>query len=167
MMPAAKASDVVLAIEGTCLCKAVRVGAVRVPAQVTQCNCSVCRRYGTLWAYYKRTEVVVEAARGILVTWRAKRGGLRFLRCKGCGCVACWDAPSRGSDRRLGMNTRLFDHVAMADVPIAVLDGDKSWRVTDKYVKPDIWVSPKRSPRSTHATFAKAGTIATSRRKRR
>lgn len=144
-MPVAKAPAIVLAIEGTCLCKAVRVGARRAPTQVTQCNCTVCRHYGTLWAYYKRTDVLIEAKRGALERWQARYKGLQFIRCKTCGCVVCWDKPASGPARRLGMNTRLFEHVAMSGVPIAVLDGDKTWRVTDKYVKPDIWMSPKRA----------------------
>jgi len=53
------------------LCKAVQVGAARgCHEQVTQCNCSVCRRYGTLWAYYRRSAVSITAparrARGLL-----------------------------------------------------------------------------------------------------
>ena len=27
------------------------------PARVNDCNCSICRRYGALWAYYKRAQV--------------------------------------------------------------------------------------------------------------
>lgn len=27
---------------------------------VTSCNCSICRRYGPIWAYFEPTEVMVE-----------------------------------------------------------------------------------------------------------
>jgi hypothetical protein len=39
---------------------------------------------------------------------------------------------------------RLFDHEAMASVRVKVLDGDKTWRVLDAYVKPEMWISPVR-----------------------
>lgn len=135
-----------LAIQGTCLCNTVQLGVARMPRQVTQCSCSVCRRYGTLWAYYPRSSVLIEAPRGALEEFSRRPRGLKFGRCKSCGCVIYWDSRRRDPDRRMGINMRNFDHARMADVPISVLDGDLTWRVVDKYVKPSIWVSPKRKP---------------------
>jgi hypothetical protein len=133
-----------LAIQGTCLCKAVELGVARVPRQVTQCNCSVCRRYGTLWAYYPRSAVSITAPRGALDEFLVRAAGLRFVRCRSCGCVICWDAPGKSRDQRMGVNTRLLDHAVMAAVPIKVLDGDGAWRTLGKYVKPEMWISPTR-----------------------
>lgn len=138
-----------LAIQGTCLCQAVQLGATRLPRQVTQCNCSVCRRYGTLWAYYRRSAVSITAARGALENYSVRAGGLKFVRCRSCGCVICWDSRRKGRDQRMGINTRLLDPARMAAVPIKVLDGDKTWRTLELYVKPEIWLSPPgaRRPR--------------------
>jgi hypothetical protein len=133
-----------LAIQGACLCKAVQLGAARRPRQVTQCNCSVCRSYGTLWAYYRRSAVSIVAARGALEDYSVRARGLRFVRCRTCGCVICWDAPGTARDQRMGINTRLLDHALMADVPIKVLDGDKTWRTLGTYTKPELWISPSR-----------------------
>ena len=133
-----------LAIQGTCLCNVVQIGVVRLPRQVTQCNCSVCRRYGALWAYYRRSAVSITAPRGALEDYVRRAHGLRFVRCRSCGCVICWNGRGKGRDQRMGVNMRLFDHALMADVPIKVLDGDKTWRVLDAYVKPEIWISPSR-----------------------
>jgi hypothetical protein len=133
-----------LAIQGTCLCKAVQLGAARLPRQVTQCNCSVCRRYGTLWAYYRRSAVSITAPRGALEDYSVRAGGLRFVRCRTCGCVICWDGPGKDRNQRMGINTRLLDHALMADVPVKVLDGDKTWRRLGMYVKPAMWISPPR-----------------------
>ena len=132
-----------LAIEGTCLCNAVQLGVARMPRQVTQCSCSVCRRYGTLWAYYRRPAVSIEAPRGSLEQFSRRPRGLKFVRCASCGCVIYWDSRRKDPDRRMGINMRNFDHAKMANVPISVLDGDNTWRVVDKYVKPAIWISPK------------------------
>jgi hypothetical protein len=38
-------------IEGSCHCGAVRWSFDGVPDAATACNCTVCRRYGVLWAY--------------------------------------------------------------------------------------------------------------------
>ena len=115
-----------------------------MPRQVTQCSCSVCRRYGTLWAYYARSAVLIDAPRGALEEFSRRPRGLKFVSCKSCGCVICWDSRRKDPDRRTGINMRNFDPARMADVPISVLDGDMTWRVIDKYVKPGIWVSPAR-----------------------
>ena len=133
-----------LAIEGTCLCGAVKLGAARMPRQVTQCNCSVCRKYGTLWAYFRMPAVAVVAPRGALAQFSRRKGGLQFVRCATCGCMICWKRPGKDRDRWMGINSRLLDHEKMANVPIKVLDGDKTWRTLGTYKKPGIWLSPKR-----------------------
>ena len=38
-------------IAGSCHCGAVKIAVAEAPATVTSCNCSICRRLGTLWAY--------------------------------------------------------------------------------------------------------------------
>jgi hypothetical protein len=148
LTPASKLGDTArvmkLAIQGTCLCKAVQLGATRLPRQVTQCNCSVCRHYGTLWAYYRRSAVSITAPRGALEDYSVRAGGLKFVRCRSCGCVICWDGRGKGRDQRMGINTRLLDHALMAAVPVKVLDGDKTWRTLGTYVKPEMWISPSR-----------------------
>lgn len=133
-----------LAIQGTCLCEAVQLGAARLPRQVTQCNCSVCRRYGTLWAYYRRSAVSITAPRGGLESYSVRGGGLKFVRCRTCGCVISWDSRRKGAEQRMGINTRLLDHALMADVPVKVLDGDGHWKSLETYMKPDMWISPSR-----------------------
>ena len=131
------------AVDGACLCGAVRVTVARRPSRVTQCNCSVCRRYGTLWAYYRRKAVRITAPRGGLEHFSRRPRGLRFVRCATCGCVVSWEW-KRGPEARMAVNARLLDHAAIADVPISVLDGDQSWRVLETYTKPGTLISPRR-----------------------
>lgn len=38
-------------IEGSCHCGSVTWRFDRIPESATACNCTVCRRYGVLWAY--------------------------------------------------------------------------------------------------------------------
>ena len=51
-------------LTATCHCGAVKVQVPRKPRSLTSCNCSICRRYGTLWAYYKDADVQLIAASG-------------------------------------------------------------------------------------------------------
>ena len=130
------------AIEGSCLCGAVTLAAARKPRTVTQCNCSICRRYGTLWAYYKRRDMKVAAPRSGLVAFTVKPKGRRFVRCATCGCIASWEL-ARGQDAWVGLNARLFDPAAIANVRINVLDGADTWRVVAKYQQPAQFVSSR------------------------
>jgi hypothetical protein len=39
-------------IESSCHCGAAKLEILDVPEEVTDCHCSICRRYAALWAYY-------------------------------------------------------------------------------------------------------------------
>jgi hypothetical protein len=48
-------------IESSCHCGAVKLEIAVAPETVTECNCSICRRYGVLWAYYAPSQVRIGA----------------------------------------------------------------------------------------------------------
>ena len=52
-------------LTASCHCGAVQVCVPRKPRSLTNCNCSICRRYGVLWAYYKDSEVQLDGKRSI------------------------------------------------------------------------------------------------------
>jgi hypothetical protein len=56
-------------IEASCHCGAVKLEIQSAPNGVTDCNCSICRRYGVLWAYYEPAQVAPE----VLATARVRR----------------------------------------------------------------------------------------------
>ena len=57
---------------------------------LTNCNCSICRRYGVLWAYYKDAEVRLAASPGATDEYIWGDKTQKFIRCKECGCVMQW-----------------------------------------------------------------------------
>ncbi len=59
----------------------------RAPGTLTDCNCSICRRYGALWAYYAASSVKIEAPKGGLSKYSWNRKIRAYYRCKKCGCV--------------------------------------------------------------------------------
>ncbi len=67
-----------MTVAGNCLCGAVRILAATPPRQVTECNCSACRRYGTLWAYYPPRDVRIE---GATVSFTRGEASLEFHHC--------------------------------------------------------------------------------------
>lgn len=109
-----------------CHCGAVQVEVPRRPRTITNCNCSICRRYGTLWAYYLRSEVQVSGGPTAEYIWGDKQ--LRFVRCAGCGCVTHWEPIGATVRSRCGVNSRNFDPVQLGDVRIRLLDGAATWK---------------------------------------
>lgn len=109
-------------IEGSCHCGAVSWRFDRVPESATACNCTVCRRYGTLWAYDYEGE-------GIHVSGPTRayiRGeSIEFHFCPTCGCVACWRSQRVGADgrRRIAVNLRLADPQAVAGIAMRRFEG--------------------------------------------
>lgn len=114
-------------LSATCHCGDVRIEIPRKPRALTNCNCSICRRYGTLWAYYQASTVriVAEPGKTDEYSWGDKR--LKFVRCARCGCVVCWQRVLATRDSRIGVNARNFDPMALGEVRIRKLDGASTW----------------------------------------
>ena len=114
-----------------CHCGAVRVEVPRRPRSLTNCNCSICRRYGTLWAYYKASEVRITRAPGATSEYSRGDKSLKFVRCSTCGCITHWEPvrPEEGS--RIGVNARNFEPSLVGSVRIRRLDGASTWKYLD------------------------------------
>lgn len=109
-------------IEGHCHCGAVHWRLDQRPADATACNCTVCHRYGALWAYgYEGESIHI----GGNTEAYARGKAIAFHFCPRCGGVAFWRAlqtDDRGR-RRIAVNLRLADADAVASVPIDHFDG--------------------------------------------
>ncbi|MHB8528086.1 MAG: GFA family protein [Caulobacteraceae bacterium] len=116
-------------IEASCHCGAVRFGIDEAPESVTDCNCSICRRYGVLWAYYAPARVRLAPASGATDVYTWDDRSIEFHRCRTCGCVTHWAAVDPGRDR-MGVNARLMSPEILAGARIRHLDG----AVTDEYL---------------------------------
>ena len=109
-------------IEGSCHCGEVRWTFEGVPEAATACNCTLCRRYGVLWAYdYEGEGIRVSGA-----TRAYLRGdAIGFHFCTACGCVAYWRSLTAGGDgrRRIAVNLRPAEPEAVGAIPMEHFDG--------------------------------------------
>lgn len=108
--------------EAICHCGAVHVSVPEPPREVTDCNCSICRRYGTLWAYYSPTGVTIIPPDGATEIYMWDDKSIEFHRCKICGCVTHW-APVDPKVDRMGVNARLMAPEVLAATTIKPFDG--------------------------------------------
>jgi hypothetical protein len=112
-------------LQGSCLCGAVQWRFDGVPDGATVCNCTACRRYGTLWAYGFEGEAITVSG----PTQAYVRGdSLSFNFCTTCGCVAFWRAlAEQDGRRRIAVNLRLAEPDPVAQIPIDRFDGLSTW----------------------------------------
>ena len=114
-------------IESSCVCGAVHLKINRAPDEVTDCNCTLCRRYGVLWAYYSPKDVIVPS--GVTDTYMRGPKQIEFHSCKICGCVTHWSAI--GNRDRMGVNARLMEPEVLARARVRRFDGLDTWKLLD------------------------------------
>lgn len=114
-------------LKGECHCGAVCIEVPRAPESVVNCNCSLCRRLGGLWAYYPVGEVNVigHPQHTDAYVWGDKT--LRTIRCAHCGCVTHWEPIDEKAVGRMGVNIRMFDPEQIGEVRIRRFDGADTW----------------------------------------
>jgi hypothetical protein len=129
IVPASSLEDPVMAIQFSCHCGVVEIEAATAPETLTDCNCSICRRYGVLWAYYSPKQVRFVSGEGTTETYMWGDRSIAFHRCRDCGCVTHWQALDPTTDR-MGLNGRLMPLEARERTRIRRLDG----AVTEEYI---------------------------------
>lgn len=115
---------------GKCYCGSIQIEIPRKPSSLTDCNCSVCRKYGALWAYYLKHTIKIKASKKSLFIYTLGNGGpLRICHCKKCGCVTHYDwGKAQRSDKMMAVNARIFDLELLESIPVRKLDGARNWK---------------------------------------
>jgi hypothetical protein len=112
-------------IIGRCHCGAVEWRFQGAIPDATICNCTVCRRYGALWAYgYDGDNISVEARESGLSSY-VRGPHISFNFCRVCGNLVCWRSltPLEGGQIRIAVNLRLAEPEIVAPVPLQRFDG--------------------------------------------
>ena len=127
-------------LEGSCHCGQVTWRFDGVPTSATACNCTVCRRYGVLWAYDFEGERIHVAGPTRAYAWGERSIGFHF--CEDCGCIAYWRGtlPRADGRRRIAVNLRLAEPDQVADIAMRHFNG-LEWKETpaDGRRVADMW----------------------------
>jgi hypothetical protein len=113
-------------LTGTCHCGAARWTLEGDPGSITACNCTLCRRYGALWAYdYVDERVRIVGPSSAYARADSADPTLEILFCPTCACVLAWRGRRLQPDgrRRIAVNIRLAPPEAVADLAIDHFDG--------------------------------------------
>lgn len=114
----------------SCQCGDVRVSVAVLPAFVHDCNCTLCRKTGALWAYYQPDDVQVS---GTTATYRRRdkpEPGVDIHFCPTCGATTHFTLTpatiAQHGDVQRGVNMRLADEAELAGVELRYPDG-RAW----------------------------------------
>jgi hypothetical protein len=113
-----------------CHCGAVSISLAAYPTEITECNCSLCRSYGVLWAYYSVRDILSmpDPALTDRYAWNGRH--VDFHRCRNCGCVTHW-VPRNSKRERRGINARLLPASALDAARLRRRDGANTGEYLD------------------------------------
>jgi len=111
-------------LTGNCHCGEVGWSLASLPESATTCNCTVCRRYGVLWAYgYLGDDVRTTGETGCYR--RHRDGDTDFHFCTTCGCVTHYITTAPEADGRVlaAVNLRMADPEQIKELPVERFEG--------------------------------------------
>ena len=131
-------------IQGSCHCGAVSYAVEKAPEWVLDCNCSICRRYGSLCAYYAQREITFAAPPDTLTYVWGDRA-FAFHHCRTCLCFT--HATELGTDdaERIMVNARLMRGLDPEDVRVIQKNNGNDgvfWTKSDQPVLPSHDIAP-------------------------
>ena len=90
-----------------CHCGNIKIKADYSPKELTICNCSICRRYNSLWGYYQPTEVGVDIGESGSSSYLWNDKCIEFVHCNRCGCITHYQTLPGDSSPRMAINFRM------------------------------------------------------------
>jgi hypothetical protein len=118
----------------TCHCGDITVSLASAPSEVTDCNCSLCRKSGVLWAYYAAGGVTIAPDSGPTDTYAWNGRHVDFHRCCNCGRVTHWGPRDLTRDltrERRGINARLLQGDVLSNAKVRQLNGASTGKYVD------------------------------------
>jgi hypothetical protein len=118
------------------------------PSWVLDCNCSICRRIGALWAYTLDPRdgkpvlqvTIVQGANALEPYIWGDRWSASW-RCKTCGCVMCGGTSLDKPENLRTVNARMFVAFDPASVTIQRIDNAQTGHF---WTRPDTEILPGR-----------------------
>jgi len=110
-------------LSASCHCGAVRMEIHELPETITECNCSICHRYGARWAYYTPQQVNIICKPDAFSTYIWGDKFIAFCHCNTCGCVTHYESLDQEKHPRIAVNTRSMPQDATASIPVRKFDG--------------------------------------------
>lgn len=118
-------------IRASCHCGTVQIEVDSLPDTLTQCTCSICRRYGALWACLTRRTAHVVAGQDSETAYLWNDKVIEFFHCNHCGCITRYESVEKEPAGRIAVNARMMSPDDVAGLKVRTFDGAKTWKYMD------------------------------------
>ncbi len=126
---------------GSCHCGAVRFRVEAEIAELTRCDCSLCRRKGALMAQVPERGVQILAGEDALALYQWNTGVARHYFCRVCGIYPFHR--KRAAPDHYGVNVGCLEDFDAAAYPLRLADG-ASMTVAHDNARPE-WTGPRQA----------------------
>lgn len=130
-------------VKGQCHCGLSGWTLMDELVSATACNCTLCRRYGALWAYGYEDSGASLHGSTIIYTRARPDPALELHFCGACGGVTGYRSLriEEGGKRKIAVNLRLASPEVVADLAVEHFDGLVSFedRPADGCRVRDLW----------------------------
>lgn len=116
--------------KGECHCGTIQFTVTATPAQLVDCNCSLCRRLGALWAHVPIDSVSIDAPGDAATSYAQGDRTLAVKTCKYCGCTTHYESLKDDSEV-MAVNFRMCAPEVIDEFRIRKFDGANSWKFID------------------------------------
>jgi hypothetical protein len=118
-------------IKGACHCGTVSFVLDEQPEWLTECNCSICRRIGAIWAHSAIANITIEAPPESTNAYIQGDKSLAIHTCKTCGCATHWESLGGDDNAHMAVNCRMIEPSILSDLKIRPFDGADTWTYLD------------------------------------
>lgn len=109
--------------KGSCHCGNVQFELAKMPEWLVSCNCSICKRLGTIWAHAETSDITLKYDTGATMAYVWGDKTLAFHTCKKCGCTTHWENLDDSKYSRMGVNFRMCTKYDISDFKVRNRDG--------------------------------------------
>jgi hypothetical protein len=112
-----------MAVRGSCHCGRIAWHADADPQEAIECNCSICRKRGSVLAAIAPEQFHLETPREEIAVYTFNRHVIRHQFCKTCGCAPFAEGTGPGGKAIVALNLRCADDFDLGALKIMPFDG--------------------------------------------
>ena len=109
--------------QGRCHCGQIRFVVSGELTRVIECNCSICRRHGSLHWLVAPAAFQLLSAPEQMSTYTFNRHIIRHHFCPVCGCATHNDGVTPDGKPVVAVNARAIDGIDVGELPVQPFDG--------------------------------------------
>jgi hypothetical protein len=113
-------------IRGSCHCGRIAFSLDAEPSEAIECNCSICRRKGSVLAAATPEQFHLETSRDDLATYTFNRHVISHHFCRTCGCAPFAEGTGPDGKGMVMVNLRCAEDFDLSRLKITQFDG-ASW----------------------------------------